>query len=106
MNNSSFEYGPLAVGCYIAMLWLTLIVAVINPYLLIYYVPLLLFLGLGLKPFLIKSGLAAKYQAISAIRKDRQNSKMRKGFYTRHPKKLEKRDQHIANMRKKMRPKG
>ena len=106
MNNSSFEYGPLTRGIYIALLWFTLIVAVINPYLLLFYVPLLLFLGLGLKSFLIKTGLAAKYQAFSAIRKDRQNTKMRQGFYTRHPKKLEKRDKHIENMRKKMRPKG
>jgi hypothetical protein len=106
VSNSNFEYGPLASGIYIAMLWFTLIVAVIDPYLLKYYAPLLLFLGLGLKPFLIKTGLAAKYQALTAIRKDRQNSKMRKGFYTRHPKKLEKRDKHIANMREKMRPKG
>jgi len=106
VNNSSFEYGPLAVGSYIALLWLTLVVVVINPFLLMVYVPLLLFLGLGLKPFLIKTGLAEKYQAFSAMRKERQNSKMRQGFYTRHPKKLEKRDKHIANMRKKMRPKG
>jgi len=106
VNNSSFEYGPLAVGSYIALLWLTLVVVVINPFLLMVYVPLLLFLGLGLKPFLIKTGLAEKYQAFSAMRKERLNSKMRQGFYTRHPKKLEKRDKHIANMRKKMRPKG
>jgi len=106
VNKSTFEYGPFIKGTYTAMLWFTLVIIVINPFLLIAYFPLLLFLGLGLKPFLIQTGLAAKYQALSAKRMDRLNGKLKKGYYARKTKKLSKRDKHLEEMRRKMKPKG
>lgn len=106
MNKSTFEYGAFAKGTYTAMLWFTLVVLVINPFLLMAYCPLLLFLGLGLKPLLIQTGLAAKYQAFSAKRMDRLNGKLKKGYYARKSKNLSKQDKHLEEMRRKMRPKG
>lgn len=106
MKKSTFEYAPLAKGTYTAMLWFTLVVLAINPFLLIAYMALLLFLGLGLKPFLIKTGLAAKYQALSAKRMERLNRKLKHGYYTRNAKQLSKREKHLNEMRRKMKPKG
>lgn len=105
MNKSDFDYGPIAIGIFKALLWLTLVVVAINVYLLVIYVPFLLFLAFGLKPFLIKTGLAATYQGYSAQRADKANEKLRKAYYARNAETLDKRNKHLDDMRKKMAPK-
>ncbi len=57
MNQSKFEWGPLARGTYLAMICLMMLLGWVAPTWLIYYVPLLIFLGLGLRPLLEKTGL-------------------------------------------------
>jgi len=104
VNKSTFEYSPLAKGTYTAMLWFTLVVLAINPFLLIIYMPLLLFLGLGLKPFLIQTGLAEKYQALSAKRMDKLNNKLKQGYDARNAERINKRDKHLNEMRNKLQP--
>jgi hypothetical protein len=94
------------MGTYKAMLWLTILISLTSPFLLIFYVPLLLFLGLGLKPFLISTGLAEKYQAFSAERMEGKNERLKQAYYKRNSDKLQKRDKHLEEMRKKMMPKG
>jgi len=106
VNKSTFEYSPLAKGIYTAMLWFTLVVLVINPFLLMVYGPILLFLGLGLKPFLIQTGLAEKYQALSAKRMDKLNNKLKQGYNARNANRLNNRDKHLNEMRNKLKPKG
>lgn len=65
---SELNFGPVARGIYIALLWATLLVAVLvmkgllSPRALLAYAGLLMFLGLGLRPLLQRSGLHAWYQ--------------------------------------------
>lgn len=62
MNHpDDFAYGPVARATYMALLWLTVFISFTNPVWLLYYIPLLLFLGVFLKPLLVKSGLARWY---------------------------------------------
>lgn len=63
MREEGFSWGPLARGIYIGLLWLTLVVGWTDPNMLAYYVPLLVFLGLCLKPILVMTGL---YSLISS----------------------------------------
>ena len=55
MKSNKFEYSALSIGLYKALLWLTIPIA-FTP-LLLFYVPFLIFLGIGLRPFLEKTGL-------------------------------------------------
>jgi len=105
VSNADFEYGPVARGIFIAMIWLVVLIALTTPFLLVIYLPFLIFLGLGLKPFLISTGLARQYQAFSAKRSDRINEQLRQGSYTRNGQKMDARDKHLEVMRKKMMPK-
>lgn len=71
MDKSDFQWGMLARSLYIAMLWFTLAIALINYKFLLYYGLLLLFLGLGLKPLLIHSGLYQLYNSLLIKADDR-----------------------------------
>ena len=66
MAEKQFEYGPLARGIYIALLWFTILIAWVAPAWLYHYVALLIFLGLGLRPLLEWSGLAHRFQSHAA----------------------------------------
>lgn len=57
MREPKFEWGPLPRGIYIGMLWFTLVIGLRFTNLLVYYIPLLVFLGIGLRPFLEVTGL-------------------------------------------------
>ena len=52
-----FEYGLVARVIFIGLLWLTVLIGFTAPNLLPWHVGLLLFLGFGLKPLLLKTGL-------------------------------------------------
>jgi hypothetical protein len=65
MGNEDFQWGPLARGLYIAMLWLTVLVGWHFSHLLYHYVALLIFLGLCLKPLLVVTGLAERLSIIA-----------------------------------------
>ncbi len=52
MREPKFEWGPLPRGIYIGMLWFTIVIGWHFTNLLIYYIPLLIFLGIGLRPLL------------------------------------------------------
>ncbi len=106
LRESNFEFGILARSIYIVMLWAVWIFVFIAPEYLIYYALLLLFLGLGLKPFLMKTGLVSVFQSIEAKRIKVHDEKLKKGYCARNVKKIKKRERHIKDMRKKMMPKG
>lgn len=106
MRNSSFEYGAFAIGVYRALLWLVVLIAFTVPNVLIYYIPLMLFLGLGLRPFLISTGLYQIFQAFSAERDERINEKLRQGYYKSNAKKIDRQEIHLKEMKKKMMHKG
>lgn len=82
MREPKFEWGPLPRGIYIGMLWFTIVIGWHFTNLLIYYVPLLIFLGIGLRPFLEISGLydffCALSEKIEDKRWDKINAKRRK----------------------------
>ncbi|MDX1735489.1 MAG: hypothetical protein R3228_14035 [Halioglobus sp.] len=59
MRTGNFSWGPLARGLYTALLWCTIIIGWHYPGLLVYYVALMIFLGLGLRPLLEFTGLDA-----------------------------------------------
>jgi len=75
MAERKFEYGPIARGIYIALLWLVVLTAVAFPELLLWHLLLVLFLGLGLRPLLEKTGLYALYAHVAVSFVERRNRK-------------------------------
>lgn len=61
MKEQKFAWGPVARGIYIGMLWFTVVIGWHFPNMLTYYIPLLVFLGLGLRPLLERTGLYDLY---------------------------------------------
>jgi len=87
------------------MLWLTLLIALVAYKLLLYYVPLLLFLGLGLRPFLLKTGIYTVYQKFLSTRDEKTNKKLRKGYNKRNSQKVSDLHNKSEKMRKALQPK-
>ena len=75
-----FQYGPLARGAYIALLWSTAILGFVAAdadwarHYLRWHLLLLVFLGLGLKPFLLRTGLYRFWQGWIAELQQRRNA--------------------------------
>lgn len=72
MAEPQFTWGPLARGLYTGMLWMTIIVAWHFDHYLYHYFALLIFLGLGLRPLLEKTGLYERFAAFMANREERK----------------------------------
>lgn len=72
MKKPDFEWGPLARGVYAAMLWLTILLGLFTPTLLLYYVPLLLFAGFLLRPLLRESGIHGVVASLLEHREERR----------------------------------
>jgi hypothetical protein len=64
MTEEKFEWGPLSRGIYTAMLWFTVLLGWVAADWLVYYVPLLIFLGLGLRPLLEITGLYVLFSGL------------------------------------------
>jgi hypothetical protein len=62
MLDSQFEYGPVARGVYYALISATSLVPFVAMELIGYYLLLLVFLGFGLKPLIIKTGIHSLWQ--------------------------------------------
>ena len=71
MHDNGFEYGPLARGIFTGLLWLTVLIGFVAPNLLVYYLPLLLFLAFGFKTLLQKTGLYEWYLHFSEVKNER-----------------------------------
>lgn len=102
MRGSNFEYGALTRGIYTAMLWSVWVFVFVAPSYLVYYVPLLIFLGIGLKPLLIKTGFFSVYQNYLAKLDEKTNQKLLKGYRTRNTNKLEQLEKNREEMRKSL----
>lgn len=61
MHMSDFEYGSLAKGIFTALCWFVFLILFFVPQWFFYYLLFLAFLGFGLKPLLIKSGIYRAY---------------------------------------------
>ena len=57
MREKQFEYSTLAKGSYRGMMWLIILMPLLGFDVLLAYCALLLFLGVGLRPLLEKTGL-------------------------------------------------
>ena len=86
MTGHRFEYGPLARGIFMALVWLSPLVAVLSFELLAWHVALLAFLGLGLRPLLEKTGIHALWQALAAAWHER----IYRGFTEKRRKEVER----------------
>jgi len=75
MSEHKFEYGPVARGVYMAMVWLVILTAVAFPELLLWHLLLVLFLGLGLRPLLEKTGLYDLYAHVTVSIAERWDRK-------------------------------
>ena len=69
MNDNNFQYGPLAKGVFIALVYCGFLVPNYFPEYTTHYVIFILFLVFGLKPLLIHTGLSRLYE-IAAIKFD------------------------------------
>lgn len=99
MSSKKFKYGPLAIGIYTALLTLLVVVMVGFPNLFIYYILLLLFLGIGLRPLIVKTGLYAFYQTLITTLVE----KLSKKYLQKRRKEIDRkrRDQKYRNKRNK-----
>ncbi len=75
MSMDNFEYSPLAKGIFTALCWLTFLVLALLTKWLHYYLALLAFLGFGLKPLLIKTGIYRAYSGAMFSVSERWNRK-------------------------------
>lgn len=105
MKKVSFEYGPIARGCYHALIVSAVFIFVLVPSFFVYYILLLVFLGFGLKYFLIQTEVYTQWQFLLAKLDKRKNEQMYLGFRKRKAKEITKRDDHLETMRQKMMPK-
>lgn len=99
IRQKQFEYGPLAVGTYRALIAVTLLVPLYIPSYMGWHLLLLLFLGLGLRPLLELTGLykwLIHMQVVTA-------SKINKEFDEKHAQKVDRkmRDDRYRGRRQK-----
>ncbi|GAA6151215.1 hypothetical protein [Pseudoteredinibacter isoporae] len=85
MKEAQFYWGPFARACYIAAWWFCLFFVWVAPNVLWTYIPVLIFLGVGLRPLLEATGLYTACQAILLKRDDAYWAKAN----SRHRKKVE-----------------
>ena len=99
MSSNKFKYGPLAIGIYVALISLLVVIMAAFPNLFIYYIFLLIFLGIGLRPLLEKTGIYAFYQTL----RTRLVEKLDRKFLAKRKMEIDRkrRDQKYRNKRTK-----
>lgn len=73
LHVNQFEYGPLARGSFMALIWLLPLTAILFPGMLAWHALLLLFLGVGLRPLLEHTGAYALYTRLETAFRERWN---------------------------------
>ena len=76
MKTAAFEYGPVARGVYIALLWCALPLGFSAPLWVLPYVLALAFLGLYLRDLLVWSGLYGLFQRLVSHQHDTYNGRL------------------------------
>ena len=64
MKDKHFKYGPIAIGTFVALIWVSVVIMASFPDLLGYYLLFLAFLGLGLRPLIIRTGFYDFFQTL------------------------------------------
>jgi hypothetical protein len=75
MSHRKFEYGPLAVGIFMALVAVIAPVGMYFPEWQLYYLLFLFFLGFGLRPVLEVTGLLAVCESVLESLRERWNRK-------------------------------
>ena len=75
MSEHEFEYGPVLRTLYVLMIWPILYIGWAYPDMVFYYVCLWVFLGLGLRIVIEKSGLYEAYQNARVAIDDKRGRK-------------------------------
>lgn len=86
MHEHKYEYGPISRGIYMALIWVSLAIGMGWPKMLPYYLGFLLFLGLGLRPLLEKTGLADLFMHLVAS----TDEKLHKGSQAKLSRKIDR----------------
>ena len=94
-----FEFGPLSLGIYRALLWIALLVPLYFPAYTVHYFFLLVFLGLGLRPLLEITGLWVCWERLESPFGKRWSDKE----LDLHRRKIEARQRQEALRRRRVR---
>ena len=73
--SNELEFGPVARGVYIALISVAPIVPLVAPGYFLHYVIFLVFLGFGLRTFLVKTGLFNLWNSIGASLRSKWDNK-------------------------------
>lgn len=84
--DKEFEFGPIARGMYIALISVAALLPLIAPQYFFHYVAFLAFLGFGLRPFLVKTGLFNLWNSTGSI----VQSKWDKNYLEKRAKEIDK----------------
>jgi hypothetical protein len=102
LNKQHFEYGPVAQGIYRAMLYVVILIPFVFPKYFFHYVVFVLFIGLGLRPLLIKTGLYRLFQILQVKVSEIDSRQRQNSYYKYNAEKIDKREEHLKKMKKKM----
>jgi hypothetical protein len=75
MALKKFEYGPLSIGTFLALVSVTVLIGLYYPAWVIRYVLFLLFLAFGLRPLLEMTGLLEECQSVLQSIHEKRNKK-------------------------------
>ena len=75
MPEKQFEYSTLASGSYRGMMWLVCVMPLLGFDVFLAYCALLLFLGLGLRPLLEKTGLYRRVSHYLLVAQEKSSAK-------------------------------
>lgn len=75
MRENEFEFGPVSKGCYLGLISLAALIPLYYPDMFLYYVLALIFLGLGLRPLLQRTGLYKLWAQVEISVSGRWNKK-------------------------------
>lgn len=67
VKESEFEYGPVAKGIFIALVWGIFLVLAFYPEWLAAHMAFLVFVAVGLRPFLVYPGIYSAYSGLSFL---------------------------------------
>ena len=99
MPEKTIVSGPISTGIFITLLWLTVLVGLLFPVMLIVYIPFVVFLKIGLRPLLQTTGLTRLYETIAVTVVEKHDRKYLKKKRSEIDRKL--RDKKYRGVRRK-----
>lgn len=103
--NEQFRYPVIVRGFFLGLCWMSLFWAVFSFKFLAWWLALLFFLGVCLRPILIRSGLFQLSSSFSYALSERENIRLQKQYRKHNSHKVAKQERVLAEMRQKLEPK-